>query len=116
MVEGWRSLSWRIAFRMNNQRIPIRQQQRGLERLMLRLLCNTSNVFAVFRTLKKNDIQNPFNSKGVRSGIYEPFSETQTESQVVSYEEDLSGRQKIIDRAKSEAACLEKLVQLRERS
>lgn len=36
--------------------------------------------------------------------------------QVVSYEEDLSGRQKIIDRAKSEAACLEKLVQLRERS
>ncbi|KAH9757171.1 transcription coactivator [Citrus sinensis] len=60
------------------------------------------------RTLKKNDIQNPFNSKGVRSGIYEPFSETQTESQVVSYEEDLSGRQKIIDRAKSEAACLEK--------
>ncbi|KAH9757169.1 transcription coactivator [Citrus sinensis] len=68
------------------------------------------------RTLKKNDIQNPFNSKGVRSGIYEPFSETQTESQVVSYEEDLSGRQKIIDRAKSEAACLEKLVQLRERS
>ncbi|XP_052296434.1 uncharacterized protein LOC102622944 isoform X2 [Citrus sinensis] len=68
------------------------------------------------RTLKKNDIQNPFNSKGVGSGIYEPFSETQTESQVVSYEEDLSGRQKIIDRAKSEAACLEKLVQLRERS
>ncbi|KAH9691344.1 transcription coactivator [Citrus sinensis] len=60
------------------------------------------------RTLKKNDIQNPFNSKGVGSGIYEPFSETQTESQVVSYEEDLSGRQKIIDRAKSEAACLEK--------
>ncbi|KAH9691354.1 transcription coactivator [Citrus sinensis] len=59
------------------------------------------------RTLKKNDIQNPFNSKGVGSGIYEPFSETQTESQVVSYEEDLSGRQKIIDRAKSEAACLE---------
>ncbi|KAL9446584.1 hypothetical protein AB3S75_014286 [Citrus x aurantiifolia] len=68
------------------------------------------------RTLKKNDIQNPFNSKGVGSGIYELFSETQTESQVVSYEEDLSGRQKIIDRAKSEAACLEKLVQLRERS
>ncbi|KAL9449738.1 hypothetical protein AB3S75_011629 [Citrus x aurantiifolia] len=68
------------------------------------------------RTLKKNDVQNPFNSKGVGSCIYEPFSETQTESQVVSYEEDLSGRQKIIDRAKSEAACLEKLVQLRERS
>ncbi|KAH9691363.1 transcription coactivator [Citrus sinensis] len=63
--------------------------------------------FSFPRTLKKNDIQNPFNSKGVGSGIYEPFSETQTESQVVSYEEDLSGRQKIIDRAKSEAACLE---------
>lgn len=68
------------------------------------------------RTVKKNDIQNPFNSNRVSSGIYEPFSETQTESQVVSYEEDLSGRQKIIERAKSEAACLEKLVQLREKS
>ncbi|KAH9757176.1 transcription coactivator [Citrus sinensis] len=76
----------------------------------------TDRCRIMFQTLKKNDIQNPFNSKGVRSGIYEPFSETQTESQVVSYEEDLSGRQKIIDRAKSEAACLEKLVQLRERS
>lgn len=51
----------------------------------LRLLCNTSNIFALFRTLKKNDIQNPFNSKGVRSGIYEPFSETQTESQVSAF-------------------------------
>ncbi|KAH9757178.1 transcription coactivator [Citrus sinensis] len=41
----------------------------------------TDRCRIMFQTLKKNDIQNPFNSKGVRSGIYEPFSETQTESQ-----------------------------------
>ncbi|PWA68877.1 BRCT domain-containing protein [Artemisia annua] len=35
------------------------------------------------------------------AGIYGGFSETQTESQVVSYEEDLSGRQKIIDKART---------------
>uniref|UniRef100_J3N6K9 BRCT domain-containing protein n=2 Tax=Oryza brachyantha TaxID=4533 RepID=J3N6K9_ORYBR len=34
---------------------------------------------------------------------YYPFSETQTESQVVSYEEDLTGRQKIIDRVRSQS-------------
>uniref|UniRef100_A0A0A8Y005 Uncharacterized protein n=1 Tax=Arundo donax TaxID=35708 RepID=A0A0A8Y005_ARUDO len=31
---------------------------------------------------------------------YYPFSETQTESQIVGYEEDLTGRQKIIDRVR----------------
>ncbi|KAK3118059.1 hypothetical protein QOZ80_9BG0693640 [Eleusine coracana subsp. coracana] len=34
---------------------------------------------------------------------YYPFSETQTESQIVIYEEDLSGRQKIIDRVRSQS-------------
>ncbi|KAL6868202.1 hypothetical protein ACP4OV_015047 [Aristida adscensionis] len=34
---------------------------------------------------------------------YYPFSETQTESQIVGYEEDLSGRQKIIDRVRSQS-------------
>ncbi|XP_062198046.1 uncharacterized protein LOC133900812 [Phragmites australis] len=34
---------------------------------------------------------------------YYPFSETQTESQVVGYEEDLTGRQKIIDRVRSQS-------------
>ncbi|CAL5206616.1 unnamed protein product [Lathyrus oleraceus] len=33
-----------------------------------------------------------------KAGMYDGFSETQTESQVVSYEEDLSGRQMLIDR------------------
>lgn len=56
-----------------------------LHHLQKCLLCNTSNIFALFRTLKKNDIQNPFNSKGVGSGIYELFSETQTESQVSAF-------------------------------
>lgn len=41
--------------------------------------------YALFRTVKKSDIQNPFNSKRVSSGIYEPFSETQTESQVAAF-------------------------------
>ncbi|KAM0940546.1 putative BRCT domain-containing protein [Dioscorea sansibarensis] len=36
-------------------------------------------------------------------GSYDTFSETQTESQVVGYEEDLSGRQKIIDRVRSQS-------------
>lgn len=35
-----------------------------------------------------------------RTGIYDGFSETQTESQIVSYEEDLSGRQMLIDRVR----------------
>ncbi|CAL4994384.1 unnamed protein product [Urochloa decumbens] len=34
---------------------------------------------------------------------YYPFSETQTESQVVGYEEDLTGRQKIINRVRSQS-------------
>nr|CAB3491152.1 unnamed protein product [Digitaria exilis] len=34
---------------------------------------------------------------------YYPFSETQTESQVIGYEEDLTGRQKIIDRVRSQS-------------
>ncbi|KAL6658506.1 hypothetical protein ACP70R_004092 [Stipagrostis hirtigluma subsp. patula] len=34
---------------------------------------------------------------------YYPFSETQTESQIVGYEEDLTGMQKIIDRVRSQS-------------
>ncbi|CAO2152845.1 unnamed protein product [Urochloa humidicola] len=34
---------------------------------------------------------------------YYPFSETQTESQIVGYEEDLTGRQKILDRVRSQS-------------
>nr|GEV82878.1 hypothetical protein [Tanacetum cinerariifolium] len=45
---------------------------------------------------EKDDNKNPAGEEN--AGIYGGFSETQTESQVVSYEEDLSGRQKIIDR------------------
>ncbi|XP_017241965.2 uncharacterized protein LOC108214466 [Daucus carota subsp. sativus] len=36
--------------------------------------------------------------------IYDGFSETQTESQVVGYEEDLSGRQMIIDRIRTRSS------------
>ncbi|XP_020202421.1 DNA topoisomerase 2-binding protein 1-A [Cajanus cajan] len=39
-----------------------------------------------------------------RAGIYYGFSETQTESQVVGYEEDLSGRQMLIDRVRTRSS------------
>ncbi|XP_022016116.1 DNA topoisomerase 2-binding protein 1 isoform X1 [Helianthus annuus] len=51
------------------------------------------------RSNEKDDISNP--GKEENAGIYGNFSETQTESQVVSYEEDLSGRQMIIDRVRT---------------
>ncbi|KAL0413648.1 UNVERIFIED_CONTAM: hypothetical protein Sradi_1566500 [Sesamum radiatum] len=37
-------------------------------------------------------------------GFYDGFSETQTDSQVVGYEEDLSGRQMIIDRVRTRSS------------
>uniref|UniRef100_A0A1J3E105 DNA topoisomerase 2-binding protein 1-A n=1 Tax=Noccaea caerulescens TaxID=107243 RepID=A0A1J3E105_NOCCA len=40
----------------------------------------------------------------VTSGIYGNFSETQTESQVISYEEDLSGMQMLIDRVRTRSS------------
>ncbi|XP_024973372.1 DNA topoisomerase 2-binding protein 1 isoform X1 [Cynara cardunculus var. scolymus] len=51
------------------------------------------------RSNEKDDITNPGGEEN--TGIYGGFSETQTESQVVSYEEDLSGRQMIIDRVRT---------------
>uniref|UniRef100_A0A1S3E5C7 DNA topoisomerase 2-binding protein 1-A n=2 Tax=Cicer arietinum TaxID=3827 RepID=A0A1S3E5C7_CICAR len=43
-------------------------------------------------------------SQDRRAGMYDGFSETQTESQVVSYEEDLSGRQMLIDRVRTRSS------------
>ncbi|CAK7346916.1 unnamed protein product [Dovyalis caffra] len=37
-------------------------------------------------------------------GLYDGFSETQTESQVVGYEEDLTGRQMLIDRVRTRSS------------
>ncbi|CAI9266608.1 unnamed protein product [Lactuca saligna] len=50
---------------------------------------------------EKEDITNPRGVGEHTGGIYGNFSETQTESQVVGYEEDLSGRQMIIDRVRT---------------
>ncbi|RVX15896.1 hypothetical protein CK203_005493 [Vitis vinifera] len=55
-----------------------------------------------FRIEKKDDICNP--PGDVRASTYDGFSETQTESQVVGYEEDLSGRQMIIDRVRTRSS------------
>ncbi|KAC9819675.1 hypothetical protein E3N88_45223 [Mikania micrantha] len=51
------------------------------------------------RSNEKIDITSPLGEKN--ADIYGGFSETQTESQVVGYEEDLSGRQMIIDRVRT---------------
>ncbi|CBI18968.3 unnamed protein product, partial [Vitis vinifera] len=54
------------------------------------------------RIEKKDDICNP--PGDVKASTYDGFSETQTESQVVGYEEDLSGRQMIIDRVRTRSS------------
>ncbi|XP_011091797.1 DNA topoisomerase 2-binding protein 1-A isoform X2 [Sesamum indicum] len=52
--------------------------------------------------LEKRD-DNPSADAAAR-GFYDGFSETQTDSQVVGYEEDLSGRQMIIDRVRTRSS------------
>lgn len=54
------------------------------------------------RPEEKDDIGNPLGDANGR--IYDGFSETQTESQVVGYEEDLSGRQMLIDRVRTRSS------------
>ncbi|XP_024162832.1 DNA topoisomerase 2-binding protein 1 isoform X1 [Rosa chinensis] len=51
---------------------------------------------------KKDDINNPPGKQ--TAGLYDQFSETQTDSQVVGYEEDLSGRQMLIDRVRTRSS------------
>ncbi|XP_015885769.3 uncharacterized protein LOC107421117 isoform X3 [Ziziphus jujuba] len=52
------------------------------------------------RTGRKDDI---YKSSGDGNG-YDGFSETQTDSQIVGYEEDLSGRQMLIDRVRTRSS------------
>ncbi|RDY12355.1 Copia protein, partial [Mucuna pruriens] len=92
--------------KMHDQRSPA---QTGCERSIYPsdrtvLGEDNSNPHAVFGLSKhwlnrKDD--NGDASQERRAGIYDGFSETQTESQVVSYEEDLSGRQMLIDRVRT---------------
>ncbi|GMI77118.1 meiosis defective 1 [Hibiscus trionum] len=55
------------------------------------------------RTLRKDEISSHSQDINV-GGLYDGFSETQTESQVVGYEEDLSGRQMLIDRVRTRSS------------
>ncbi|KAF8411734.1 hypothetical protein HHK36_004292 [Tetracentron sinense] len=55
------------------------------------------------RSEKHDDLSNP-SGGDVNRGTYDGFSETQTESQVVGYEEDLTGRQMIIDRVRTRSS------------
>ncbi|KAL5982742.1 hypothetical protein ACLOJK_016818 [Asimina triloba] len=52
------------------------------------------------RSDKQENCGNP-SGQPRNQGAYDGFSETQTDSQVVGYEEDLSGRQMIIDRVRT---------------
>ncbi|PQM37677.1 hypothetical protein Pyn_12723 [Prunus yedoensis var. nudiflora] len=54
------------------------------------------------RAGKKDDIHDPSGEQ--KAGLYDGFSETQTESQVVGYEEDLTGRQMLIDRVRTRSS------------
>ncbi|KAG4211517.1 hypothetical protein ERO13_A02G110400v2 [Gossypium hirsutum] len=55
------------------------------------------------RNVRKDEISS--HSRDVNVGsLYGGFSETQTESQVVGYEEDLSGRQMLIDRVRTRSS------------
>ncbi|KAJ0085046.1 hypothetical protein Patl1_08273 [Pistacia atlantica] len=54
------------------------------------------------RTAKKEDACNP--SGDVHVGTNDGFSETQTDSQVVGYEEDLSGMQMLIDKVRTRSS------------
>ncbi|XP_042476122.1 DNA topoisomerase 2-binding protein 1-A-like isoform X2 [Macadamia integrifolia] len=62
----------------------------------------TNDFDFIFRNEKQDNLCTP--GQGVKEGTYDGFSETQTESQVVGYEEDLSGRQMIIDRVRTRSS------------
>ncbi|TKY56104.1 DNA topoisomerase 2-binding protein 1-A [Spatholobus suberectus] len=98
--------------KMHDQRSPV---QTGCERSIYPsdrsvLGEDNSNPHTVFglskhwldRSGRKDD--NGEASQDRRAGIYDGFSETQTESQVVGYEEDLSGRQMLIDRVRTRSS------------
>ncbi|KAK7385140.1 hypothetical protein VNO78_30851 [Psophocarpus tetragonolobus] len=86
------------------------------------LLDQTSKIYPSDRSVLGEDNSNPHTvfglskhwlnrkdddgeaSQGRRAGIYDGFSETQTDSQVVSYEEDLLGRQMLIDRVRTRSS------------
>lgn len=53
------------------------------------------------RTGRRDELSSPKEANG---GPYDSFSETQTDSQVVGYEEDLTGRQMLIDRVRTRSS------------
>ncbi|KAL5719563.1 hypothetical protein ACHQM5_012319 [Ranunculus cassubicifolius] len=69
---------------------------------------DSSSVFGISnhwinRPVKQHDLGNATVPE-VKQGPYDGFSETQTESQVVMYEDDLSGRQRIIERVQTRSS------------
>ncbi|KAK4382944.1 hypothetical protein Sango_2823600 [Sesamum angolense] len=61
-----------------------------------------SMIFQITSLLEKRD--DTSSADAAARGFYDGFSETQTDSQVVGYEEDLSGRQMIIDRVRTRSS------------
>ncbi|XP_014502700.1 DNA topoisomerase 2-binding protein 1-A isoform X4 [Vigna radiata var. radiata] len=64
-------------------------------------LNSTESIYSYRNDRKEDDGEA---SQDRPAGIYDGFSETQTESQVVSYEEDLSGRQSLIDKYRTRSS------------
>uniref|UniRef100_A0A6N2LTK4 Uncharacterized protein n=1 Tax=Salix viminalis TaxID=40686 RepID=A0A6N2LTK4_SALVM len=56
---------------------------------------------ALVKTGRRDELSSP---KEANEGLYDNFSETQTDSQVVGYEEDLTGRQMLIDRVRTRSS------------
>ncbi|KAF9609763.1 hypothetical protein IFM89_018211 [Coptis chinensis] len=100
-TQGDQSVSDQSSLTVNMQIISPDRSKFGQDHV------DSRSAFGVFkhwksRTDKQDDLYNP--SGQVNQGPYDVFSETQTESQVVSYEEDLSGRQMIIDRVRTRSS------------
>ncbi|KAG6735241.1 hypothetical protein POTOM_062217 [Populus tomentosa] len=64
-----------------------------LSRQVFVYVCNQTGI--------RDELSSPKEANG---GPYDSFSETQTDSQVVGYEEDLTGRQMLIDRVRTRSS------------
>ncbi|KHG06354.1 DNA topoisomerase 2-binding 1 [Gossypium arboreum] len=86
-IAGWLTQLSMLLFKIHDQKSP---ERNGCDR-------------SVSLNVRKDEISS--HSRDVNVGsLYGGFSETQTESQVVGYEEDLSGRQMLIDRVRTRSS------------
>uniref|UniRef100_A0A803R0B0 BRCT domain-containing protein n=1 Tax=Cannabis sativa TaxID=3483 RepID=A0A803R0B0_CANSA len=66
---------------------------------------DTHSIVGLSKHWLNREKDDNYNSSGDgKKGMYDGFSETQTDSQIVGYEEDLSGRQMLIDRVRTRSS------------